>query len=459
MPSDLILTNRNTGATYTLSSAQGVRQGDPLGPLIFSVGIQALLDDLATTLGPDRFILAYLDDIYILSNHPNTLEGVQAFFSARQPSIQLNIAKSKTTPLQAAKERGMQLLGSCIGPTAAREHFLEAKVAAEEALLGKLVDLPHQHALLVLRQCLQQNLQHLERSLPSDDLEHLWERLDTSLANSVRRIQAAAPAAPSQAVDNRLIALPVNLGSLGMLSFKTCAPLAFAAASEASDTFLTPLLDQDNDTPNHTALSQRERCQAAFLGTRDSLLESLDPHSAKSVVEASLLGRKWLSVIPFSPELRLGDFEVSAALHHGLCSQVVRCIADTVAHQNSWNTTRFASGEHPEPWRGKSRLNDAMVTAIATVEGVQVHLEPLITGTQRRNDIRIAGSTASGLSSEDIDITIVSLASQDSQTATLPLVTTEDDSAPKRTAKLVEKHLNTAARGSRLPLSWSFSKA
>jgi hypothetical protein len=41
-----------------------------------------------------------------------------------------------------------------------------------------------------------------------------------------------------------------------------------------------------------TVLSQRERCQEAFLATRDSLLESLDPQSAKSVIEASsLLGR------------------------------------------------------------------------------------------------------------------------------------------------------------------------
>jgi hypothetical protein len=53
----------------------------------------------------------------------------------------------------------------------------------------------------------------------------------------------------------------------------------------------------------------------------------------------------------------------------------------------------------------------AVGTAVGTVEGVQVHPEPLITGTQRRNDI---------------DITIVSLASLDSQTATLPLATTGD---------------------------------
>jgi hypothetical protein len=156
-PSDLVLASRETGTTYNLSSAQGVPQGDPLGPLMFSLGIRALLDDLSTTLGPHRLILAYLDDIYILSNDPNALGEVQAFFSARQPSIQLNMVKSKTTALQEARETGLQLLGSYVGPTAARERFLEAKIIAEEALLAKLVNLPHQHALLVLQQCLQQN--------------------------------------------------------------------------------------------------------------------------------------------------------------------------------------------------------------------------------------------------------------------------------------------------------------
>jgi hypothetical protein len=69
---------------------KGFRQGDPLGPLMFSLGIRQLLDDLASALGPERLILAYHDDIYILSNDPNALEDVQAYFLARQPSIQLN---------------------------------------------------------------------------------------------------------------------------------------------------------------------------------------------------------------------------------------------------------------------------------------------------------------------------------------------------------------------------------
>jgi hypothetical protein len=57
------------------------------------------------------------------------------------------MAKSKTAALQEARGTGLQLLGSCIGPTAVRERFLEAKIAGEEALLAKLVDLPHQRGL------------------------------------------------------------------------------------------------------------------------------------------------------------------------------------------------------------------------------------------------------------------------------------------------------------------------
>jgi hypothetical protein len=176
----------------------------------------------------------------------------------------------------------------------------------------------------------------------------------------------------------------------------------------------------------------------------------LDPQSAKSVIEASsLLGRKWLSVIPFSPALRLSDFEVSAALHArtlhpGAATHCRHCGApNQLGHEEiclrraPWTVVRHE----------QAKLT--IGTALATLERLQVHLEPLITFSQRRNDIRITGSATSGLSSEDNDITIVSLASQDFQTATLPLATTEDDSATERTTKLVQKHLNTVAREKR----------
>lgn len=237
--------------------------------------------------------------------------------------------------LQEARETGSQHLVSYNGHTAVRERFLEAKIAAEEALLAKVADLHHQHTLPVLRQCLQQNLRHLQRSLQSDDLEHLWERLDASLASSVRRIGAATVPAPSTALDAALNLLPVKRGGLGVLSFKTCAPLAFSGASEASDTLLAPLLGHDTDAATQAILSQRERCPEAFPASRDSILESPDPQIARSMIKApSLLGRKWLSVVLFP------------ATHCRHCGATNRLGNDEVCVRNP-----------PGQWHGTNRPN------------------------------------------------------------------------------------------------------
>jgi hypothetical protein len=185
---------------------------------------------LATALGPQRLILAYFDKIYILSNAPSPWRTSKLSSQVPAPYLTQH-GQYQDNGLEEDREAGLQLLGSCIRPTVVTERLLEAKMAAEEALLAKLVHLHHQHALLVLRQYLRQNLRHLQRSLRSDDLGHLWERLDASLANSVRRIGAAAFTALSQTVDNALITLPVRLGGLGILSFTTCSPLVSAGAS------------------------------------------------------------------------------------------------------------------------------------------------------------------------------------------------------------------------------------
>jgi hypothetical protein len=75
-----------------LESSQGVRQGDPFGPLFFSVAIRRTLDDLMRYLGPDRLLLAYLDDIYVLSPDDQAFSEVQDFFDGRGSSLQLNVA-------------------------------------------------------------------------------------------------------------------------------------------------------------------------------------------------------------------------------------------------------------------------------------------------------------------------------------------------------------------------------
>jgi hypothetical protein len=45
---------------HIITSAQAVREGDAMGPLMFSLGIGSLLRELASALGPASLILAWL---------------------------------------------------------------------------------------------------------------------------------------------------------------------------------------------------------------------------------------------------------------------------------------------------------------------------------------------------------------------------------------------------------------
>jgi hypothetical protein len=117
----------------------------------------------------------------------------------------------------------------------------------------------------------------------------------------------------------------------GHLILQDMRPSRICRASEASDTLLAPLLDQDIDTVHQTVLSQRERCQEAFLATRDSLLESLDPQSAKSVIEASSCLEESGSRSYPSPQRSGSAISRYRQLYtHGLCFQGLRLTAGTV---------------------------------------------------------------------------------------------------------------------------------
>ena len=66
------LVTKSERGLETISSSQGVRQGDPLGPLLFSVAIRDTIRELHSNLrlrlNGDVSIISYLDDIQIYSS-------------------------------------------------------------------------------------------------------------------------------------------------------------------------------------------------------------------------------------------------------------------------------------------------------------------------------------------------------------------------------------------------------
>ncbi|TIC05207.1 hypothetical protein E3Q15_04496, partial [Wallemia mellicola] len=58
----------NGDKQVSLQSAQGVRQGDPLAPVFFSIALKPVMTKLQNILGSTGIVLSYLDDVYILSD-------------------------------------------------------------------------------------------------------------------------------------------------------------------------------------------------------------------------------------------------------------------------------------------------------------------------------------------------------------------------------------------------------
>ena len=56
----------DTGNRRIVSQAQGSEQGDPLMPLLFSIGIQGALEKVSGSLEVGELLCTFLDDIYFL---------------------------------------------------------------------------------------------------------------------------------------------------------------------------------------------------------------------------------------------------------------------------------------------------------------------------------------------------------------------------------------------------------
>ncbi|UOH85093.1 hypothetical protein LQV05_001910 [Cryptococcus neoformans] len=388
-----------------LQSSQGVRQGDPFGPLFFSITLRPTLNALCQSLGPSTQALAYLDDIYLFSTDSQVLSKTTQFLADKQHIIKLNEKKCKLISFDEIRKDGFKMLGTMVGGKEKRAEFLEGRIRREMAKVGKLKDLPHQHALLLLRFCIQQNLRHLQRSLRSDDLVDLWERLDTMLWEEVKRMRMRQreDTAEEEALGRSLTKLPARLGGL----------------AEASDTLLDNLglLSSPEEPP--TPVPQRIRCAELWESQQEAILHNLGDTERKRLTEnASRLGRSWLSVIPYLQPLRLSNVEIASGLH------------DRTLVGSSIPVCRFCGSDSPlghdelcrarNPWtqRRHNAINRVIFQHLKQIQGATVEIEPHTLSGQRRNDLRVRGSGA--LAFADYDLKVYSLGDRDARSTVPP---------------------------------------
>ena len=150
-----------------ISSSRGVRQGDPLGPLYFALGIQGILSDLAAEFKNSVHVWAYLDDITLVGPPgavPNAFDSLRT--SLEMLGLTINQSKCRLSThdekqLQTFQEcelkhvpEGQKILRAFVSNDPDQEaQWVLTQAPKFRSFLDRLHHLPKQAALTLFRYC------------------------------------------------------------------------------------------------------------------------------------------------------------------------------------------------------------------------------------------------------------------------------------------------------------------
>ena len=288
-----------------LASASGVQQGDPLGPLFFSLALAARLEAPIAKLHEEGLVLTlngwYLDDGTIAGSEAAVARFVDLLLDLGDVGLHLNLSKCElisTLPctsippsVQRRSPTSWELLGTPLGSRSEVEKCIERLLPRIEARLKAVSELEDTRAAyLITRYCLVFGpVVHLLRSFgPSA----IWARLDASVRHTCEGFLGDFD-------DDQwtLATLPLRVGGLGLRQAHPFASIAFAAADRAckgvAEALLAPLLITDN------AQLILESCDTLqrFNKSRSSILESLRKVGVKCPSSDAKEQKEWSDIL------------------------------------------------------------------------------------------------------------------------------------------------------------------
>jgi hypothetical protein len=406
---------------FTIASAEGVQQGDPLGPILFCLAIHDIITSLQS-----EFNIFYLDD----GTLGGPVEVVKADIiklekAASEINLFLNHDKSEIISIDEPSKASIlslspnftvvdpakvTLLGSPIGGEESLHVVWESKIEQLETLGSRLKLLQAHDALCLLQNALAiPKVMHILRTAPSfrsrvlDSFDCVLRSLLESICNIHLSEQNWIQAS-----------LPINLGGLGIRSVTMLVPSAFLASAAGTSSITLALIPPtcstepcplkaeairlwkassgSSDTPTGAATGTQKAWDRPVAGAFASNLLS---NATDSIGKARLLASQqkesgaWLSAPPISAlglrmdnntirvavGLRLG----SALCHPHDCALCGVRVDETGIHALSCHKSRGRLARH-------ACLNDIVKRAL-TSANIPSTLEPQ--GLCRRNGLMV----------------------------------------------------------------------
>ena len=226
-----------------LTSESGVQQGDPLGPLLFSLVLNVLVKTISedTACSSNLFHAWYLDD-GVLAGPRQSLCWCLSLLQVHGPALGLlvNVSKCEVfshhnldvfpSGMKASDKPNIVILGVAIGDLDFYSSFISTKRMEARALLSKLEQvgvLDPQVALVLLRLCGGFcKLVHLARSTPPSLSSQALSLFD----NDIRRVFSECTGVDTSDTAWKQAQLSLSRGGLGLRSLSHHSSAAYISS-------------------------------------------------------------------------------------------------------------------------------------------------------------------------------------------------------------------------------------
>ena len=207
-------------------SSTGVRQGDPLGPMYFCLGMAKTLRALREAY-PQAHLLSFFDDMYLIGPTTTILEAATNLSGRLLPlGIHLNESKYKLfasqdtleahqeVPLDIRSSDGLKVAGIPLGT----QEFVQAQLASQHEdqtrILELVESLPSPEAFVLLKSSVATRPIYFIRGLQPLATSEYTSNFDMAIRSTLSKIVGSSKLLPpsSMVVKN----LPIALGGLGM---------------------------------------------------------------------------------------------------------------------------------------------------------------------------------------------------------------------------------------------------